>query len=393
MKKILRAYDYPIFIAVVLLSLFGLVMVYSASMITAVSHYQYPIDYFFQNQKGALILSFIMMVIAMILPYKLYKHKTFLMVMMGGIALLLIIVSIIGHTANNATSWFHIGTRSLQPAEFSKLAIIIYLSAMYGKKQDRINDIDKAVIPPIIFLVGICFLIILQPDYGSAAIILLIAASIILCSGMNLRSLGKLLIIFLLVVGVFFIGIVVTGNISNVFSEERISRFTGLSNPFDNGDEGYQLANSLLAIGSGGITGVGLGDSVQKYGYLPEPHTDFIMAIIAEELGIFGVLFVLGTLGFIVLRGLILSAKCKDPFGSLLLIGISSMIGIQVVINLGGATGLLPITGITLPFISYGGSSLLLLMVSIGVMENVIMRMNLLEQKEIVQTISDNKNM
>ena len=104
-------------------------------------------------------------------------------------------------------------------------------------------------------------------------------------------------------------------------------------------------------------------------------------------------MFVLGTLGFIVLRGLILSAKCKDPFGSLLLIGISSMIGIQVVINLGGATGLLPITGITLPFISYGGSSLLLLMVSIGVMENVIMRMNLLEQKEIVQTISDNKNM
>ncbi|MGY3314404.1 cell division protein FtsW (lipid II flippase) [Peribacillus simplex] len=114
MKKILRAYDYPIFIAVVLLSLFGLVMVYSASMITAVSHYRYPIDYFFQHQKSALILSFIMMVIAMILPYKLYKHKTFLMVMMGGIALLLIIVSIIGHTANNATSWFQIGTRCKQ---------------------------------------------------------------------------------------------------------------------------------------------------------------------------------------------------------------------------------------------------------------------------------------
>ncbi|WP_257985468.1 FtsW/RodA/SpoVE family cell cycle protein [Bacillus sp. V5-8f] len=393
MKRIVKAYDYPIFIAVVLLSLFGLVMVYSSSMITAVARYEYSMDHFFQNQKNALILSFIIMMFFMILPYKLYKHKTFLMVMMGGIAFLLLIVTIVGHTAGNATSWFKLGARGVQPAEFSKLAIIIYLSAIYGKRQDRINDIDKAVIPPIVFLAGICFLIILQPDYGSAAIILMIACAIILCSGMNLKSIGKLLTIFLLVAGIFILGVVVTGYTSDVFSKERISRFTGVSNPFDKGDEGFQLANALLAIGSGGITGVGLGDSVQKYGYLPESHTDFIMAIVAEELGIFGVLFVLGTLGFIVLRGLILSAKCKDPFGSLLLIGISSMMGIQVVINVGGVTGLLPITGITMPFISYGGSSLLLLMVSIGIMENVIMRMNVMEQKEIVQTSSGNKSM
>lgn len=393
LKRILKAYDYPIFIAVVLLSLFGLVMVYSSSMITAVARYGQEMNYFFQNQKNALILSFILMIIVMILPYKLYKHKIFLMIMMGGIALLLIVVSIVGHTANNATSWFKVGARSLQPAEFSKLAIIIYMAAIYGKRQDRINNIDKAVIPPIVFLAGICFLIILQPDYGSAAIILLISSTIILCSGMNLKSMGKLLMIFLVVAGVFFLGVVVTGNTSDVFSEERISRFTGLSNPFDKGDDGFQLANSLLAIGAGGITGVGLGDSVQKYGYLPESHTDFIMAIIAEELGIFGVSFVLLTLGFIVLRGFILSAKCKDPFGSLLLIGISSMIGIQVGINVGGVTGLIPITGITLPFISYGGSSLLLMMISIGIMENVIMRMNLLEQNENVQTSVDTESM
>ncbi|MDQ0217319.1 FtsW/RodA/SpoVE family cell cycle protein [Peribacillus cavernae] len=385
MKRILRAYDYPIFIAVVLLSLFGLVMVYSSSMITAVARYDRSMDYFFQNQKNALILSFIFMFIIMILPYKLYKNKLFLMIMMGAIALLLLFVSIFGHTANNATSWLRLGARSLQPAEFSKLAIIIYLSAIYGKRQDRINNIDKAVIPPIVFLAGICFLIILQPDYGSAAIVLLISSTIILCSGMNLKSMGKLLMIFLLVAGIISLAVVITGNASEIFSEERVSRFTGLSDPFEKGDDGFQLVNSLLAIGSGGITGVGLGDSVQKYGYLPESHTDFIMAIIAEELGIFGVLFVLLTLGFIVLRGFILSAKCKDPFGSLLLIGISSMIGIQVGINVGGVTGLIPITGITLPFISYGGSSLLLLMISIGIMENVIMRMNLLEQKEMEQ--------
>ena len=186
-----------------------------------------------------------------------------------------------------------------------------------------------------------------------------------------------------MLIGIVALGVLVTGNFSSIFSENKVSRFTGFADPFGTaGGDGYQLVNSLFAIGSGGITGVGLGDSVQKYGYLPESHTDFIMAIIAEELGIFGVGFVLLTLGFIVLRGFILSAKCKDPFGSLLLIGISSMIGIQVFINVGGVTGLIPITGITLPFISYGGSSLLLLMLSMGIYQNVIMRMNLLEQNE-----------
>ena len=153
--------------------------------------------------------------------------------------------------------------------------------------------------------------------------------------------------------------------------------------PFETEEgSGFQLANSLIAIGQGGLTGVGLGDSVQKYGYLPESHTDFIMAIIAEELGIFGVGFVLLSLAFIVLRGFKLSTKCKDPFGSLLLIGISSMIGIQVFINVGGVTGLIPITGITLPFISFGGTSLLLLMGSMGIYQNIVMRMNLLQEKE-----------
>ncbi|WP_254052858.1 FtsW/RodA/SpoVE family cell cycle protein [Bacillus sp. V59.32b] len=394
MKRIFKAYDYPIFIAVVLLSLFGLVMVYSSSMITAVARYEKEMDFFFQNQKNALILSFIVMLFVSILPYKLYKHKIFLMVMMGSIAMLLLIVYIFGHTAGGATSWFKLGARSMQPAEFSKLAIIIYLAAIYGKRQDRINNLDKAVIPPIVFLAGICFLIILQPDYGSALIVLAIAATIILCSGMNLKSIVKLGLIFLLVAGIIGFAVVITGNSSEVISEERLSRFTGLNDPFEKeGDEGFQLANSLLAIGSGGIMGVGLGDSVQKYGYLPEAHTDFIMAVIAEELGIFGVLFVLLTLGFIVLRGFVLSARCKDPFGSLLLIGISSMIGIQVAINVGGVTGLIPITGITLPFISYGGSSLLLLMISMGLMQNVIMRMNLLEQKEVVQQSEQNHNM
>jgi cell division protein FtsW len=382
-KRIIKAYDYPIFIAVVLLCLFGLVMVYSSSMITAVARYGYPMNYFYEKQKMALIISFIAMVILMIVPYKVYQNKKFLMFMMFSISGVLMIVEVFGHTAGGAQSWIKLGSSSIQPAEFAKLAVIIYLSAIYGKRQDRINNIDKAVIPPIGFLAFICLLIAIQPDYGTAAIVLLISCSIIVSSGMSFKSIGKLLLLFLGFASIIVLGFLITGNISKIFSGEQISRFTGYMDPFKTeGGSGYQLVNSLLAIGSGGLTGVGLGDSVQKYGYLPESHTDFIMAIIAEELGIFGVGFVLLTLGFIVLRGFKLSAKCKDPFGSLLLIGISSMIGIQVCINVGGVTGLLPITGITLPFISYGGTSLLLLMGSIGIFQNVVMRMNLLEEKE-----------
>ncbi|WP_409305180.1 FtsW/RodA/SpoVE family cell cycle protein [Peribacillus sp. SCS-155] len=385
LKRIIRAYDYPIFIAVVLLCLFGLVMVYSSSMITAVARYGQSMDFFLQKQRTSMIIGFIAMLMTMIFPYKAYANKKFLMTMMLGIAGLLGLLGIVGHTAGNATSWFQLGSRNLQPAEFAKLAMIIYLSAIYGKRQDRINNIDKAVIPPIVFLVIITALIVFQPDVGTAVVVLGISGAIILSSGMSLKSLSKLIGILLVAFAVIALGAVVTGQASELVSKERVSRFTGLAEPFSEEnakDAGYQLANSLLAIGSGGVTGVGLGDSVQKYGYLAESHTDFIMAIIAEELGIFGVIFVLGLLGFIVLRGFMLSAKCPDPYGSLLLIGISSMIGIQVVINIGGVTGLLPITGITLPFISYGGSSLLLLMLSMGVMQNVIMRMNLLEEKQ-----------
>lgn len=378
LKKMLRIYDFPIFFTTIALCLFGLIMVYSSSMISAVARYDFPVDYFYQKQKSALIIGFFGMLVAMIFPYKAYQGKDFLMWITGGTVALLILTFIIGHTAGNAQSWIKIGTRVIQPGEFSKLTIIIYLAAIFGKRQNRINQIDKAVFPPLILLMAICFLIAMQPDYGTALIILMIASSIIICSGMSLKSLSKLFSLLIVSVIIMFFLVIISGNIQSILSEERVSRFTSLIEPFETQeDAGYQLANSLIAIGAGGLSGQGLGQSFQKYGYLPESHTDFILAIIAEELGVFGVSFVLGGLSFIVLRSYILAARCKDPFGSLLIIGISSMIGIQVFINAGGVVGLIPITGITLPFISYGGSSLLLLMVSVGILQNVVMRSNI----------------
>jgi cell division protein FtsW len=368
-KNILKSYDYWLIIVIVLLSLFGLVMIYSSSMVSAIQFYEVESDYFFQKQKIFLLLSLIAFLFTAIFPYRALLSNKILIPMVLVSLVGLGILFIIGHVAGNAQSWIKIGSFSLQPSEFVKLGVIIYLSAVYAKKQSYINEFNKGVVPPLIYLFLVLFLVALQPDFGTAGIIFLIAVTIILSSGMNLKNIIKLITIVsvAMIPLLFFLQ-------DEIFSEERLSRFTSLQDPFaEEQDAGYHLVNSFLAIGSGGVNGLGLGKSIQKMGYLPESHTDFIMAVIAEELGIWGVSFVLLSLGFIVLRGILIGMKCKDAFGSLLAIGISSMIGIQAGINLAGISGLIPITGVPLPLVSYGGSSLLQLSIALGILVNVSM--------------------
>jgi cell division protein FtsW len=368
-KKIFKSYDYTLIIAIVLLSLFGLVMIYSASMVSAVQRYGYESDHFYQRQKLFLIGSTVVFIFAALFPYKIMRSTKFLVAMVGVSIFALFGLFIFGHVAGNAQSWFKIGALSLQPAEFVKIFVIIYLSAVYAKKQAYINQFNKGVLPPLAYLILVCALIAVQPDFGTAIIVALIGGMIILTSGMNLKNITKLLVIGLVIVAPFIIALQ-----DEIFSEQRMARFSVLNDPFvDEENYGFHLANSYIAIGSGGVNGLGLGKSVQKLGYLPESHTDFIMAVIAEELGIWGVSFVIITLGYIVLRGIYLGLKCKDPFGSLLAIGISSMIGIQTFINLAGVSGVIPLTGVPLPFVSYGGSSLLQLAIASGILVNVSM--------------------
>jgi cell division protein FtsW len=373
-KKILKCYDYSIIIAIILLCAFGLVMVYSASMATAVQRYGVPSDYFYQKQKMWLLCFAIIFLFAAIIPYKIMQFKKFLVVIVVSSIVSLLGLFAFGHVAGNAESWYQFGSIKLQPSEFVKLAVIIYLSAVYAKKQDYINQFNTGILPPLIFLFIVCGLIAIQPDFGTMLVIALIASTILLCSGLNLKSLGKLLgtsLIVLLPVAFVLKGF--------IFTEKRMSRFEILGNPFAakyvNG-AGFHLANSFIAIGSGGINGLGLGKSIQKLGYLPESHTDFIMAVIAEELGIWGVGFVILVIGYIVLRGIYIGLQCKDPFGSLLAFGVSGLIGIQTFINLGGVSGILPLIGVPLPFISYGGSSLLTLAAATGILVNVSMFVN-----------------
>ncbi|MBP2239988.1 cell division protein FtsW [Cytobacillus eiseniae] len=369
-KKILKSYDYTLIITVLILSIFGLVMVFSASMVTAVQINHVESDYFFNKQRHHLVISAVAFCIMAIFPYKAMLSNKILVPMvflsLGG----LLALFVFGQATNNAQSWFELGTRSLQPSEFVKLTVIIYLSAVYAKKQSYINEFNKGVVPPLAYLFLACVLVALEPDFGSAAIIFAIAATIIFTSGMNYKNIFKLGLI-----GIVIVTPIVLVMKDKIFTKVRMGRIEAFQDPFSS-EFGYQLVNSYLALGAGGLKGLGLGNSVQKLGYLPEAHTDFIMAVIAEELGILGVCFVLLSLGYIVLRGVFIGLKCKDPFGSLLAIGISSMIGIQSFINLAGISGVIPLTGVTLPFVSYGGSSLLQLALAMGILVNVSMFVN-----------------
>jgi len=371
-KKILKSYDYTLIIVIILLCAFGLVMIYSASMAYAVQRYQVKSDFFYQRQKIFLLIFAVIFLISALVPYKIMKFTKWFQAPMVLTSLVALIgLFVFGQVKNNAQSWYQIGSFLFQPSEFVKLAVIIYLAAVYAKKQPYINKFNKGVLPPLVYLFIVCTLIAIQPDFGTAVIIAAIATTMILSSGMSFKSISKLIIMVLIVL----IPLILV-SWGKIFSNEQMSRFEVMGNPFDEKyvqDAGFHLANSYIAIGSGGVNGLGLGKSIQKLGYLPESHTDFIMAIIAEELGVWGVGFVIILLSYIVLRGIYVGIQCKDPFGSLLAFGISSMIGIQTIINLAGVSGLLPLTGVPLPFISYGGSSLLMLAGASGILVNVSM--------------------
>ncbi|WP_066066387.1 FtsW/RodA/SpoVE family cell cycle protein [Neobacillus soli] len=369
-KKIIKSYDYSLIIAIALLCAFGLVMVYSSSMAWAVSpRYGVEADHFYQKQKLFMLGSLVFFLLTALFPYKIMKSTKFLLPMVFLSVLGLLGLLIFGKIAGNAQSWYQIGPLKLQPSEFVKLCVIIYLAAVYAKKQTYINQFNQGVLPPLAYLIIVCSFIAMEPDYGTAIIIALIGATIIFSSGMNIKNIIKLILIGAIIILPFILVFQ-----DKIFTEKRMGRVTAVSDPFaDVQKTGFQLANSYIAIGSGGVNGLGLGKSVQKLGYLPESHTDFIMAIIAEELGMWGVGFVILTLTYIVLRGLYIGLRCKDPFGSLLAIGVSSMIGIQAFINLGGVSGIIPLTGVPLPFISYGGSSLLMLAISAGILVNISM--------------------
>ncbi|WP_163579626.1 FtsW/RodA/SpoVE family cell cycle protein [Gracilibacillus saliphilus] len=366
MKQKTKTFDFLLMLSPLLLAGFGVVMVYSASMVTSVIMREDPAYSLALKQAMYLLIGLGFFLFASYFKYTLYLKLTKWIVLFMFISL--IWVDLFGSTINNAQSWVAIGPFSVQPAEFAKIGLIIYLAAIYTKKLNYIDDFFKAVIPPLIITSALTALIIKQPDIGTAAIVFAIACTVIFSSGIKFKHLSILMLIgLILLIAVGF----------HMVTDVRISRFTGAYQPFEDPDQGgYQLIQSYIAIGTGGLSGVGIGQGIQKLGYLTQAESDFIMAVIAEELGLFGVLFVLVNLSIIVIRGLFIAKKCDNPFGTLLAIGISSMVGIQAVVNLGAISGLLPITGVPLPFVSAGGSSLIMLLFSVGILNNIARHVN-----------------
>ncbi len=376
LKKLFKNYDYSIVAAMFLLLVFGLIMIYSSSMVVAVTNFDppRPSHYFFVKQLQWLAIGTIVFLVALLLPYKIYER---LMKPIFFISLfLLIAVLMVGSVYNYGQRWISIGGFTIQPSEIVKIGLIIYLASIFSRKQKYIDDFKKAVAPPLIVISVFFFLVAKQPDLGTAVIIVGISGVMIACSGMKAKHLFSL-------IGLCIIAVSLIATSLPVFlSDEQMSRFTGAYDPFsDPEDAGYHLINSYMAMASGGILGRGLGNSIQKFGFLPEPYTDFIMAIIIEELGLFGTIYVIGLLAFIVFKGFMIGIRCRDTFGSLLAIGIASLIAIQSVVNMGAISGLLPITGAPLPFISYGGSFLILIMLSMGILVNISAFANMNREK------------
>lgn len=352
--------DWYLIISIIFLALFGLVMIYSASFVQGYEHYN-NISHFFDRQLQWLVISGVLFIFFMFFPYRHFRKLAPWIVGFSILLLSLILIPGVGHDVNGSKRWIRIAGFTIQPSEFVKLGSIIYLAYVYSRKQAYINKFFTGVMPPLIVVIIFFFLIMLQPDLGTATSIVLVAGLIAFCSGarlLHLISLGSL--------AVWALYHYATS------APYRLNRLLGHRNPFElEQTEGYQLVQSYIAIAHGGISGAGIGQSVQKLFYLPEAHTDFILAIISEELGLLGIASVFFVMFLIIGRGILIGARCRDTFGSLLAFGLVFQLAIQVIFNAGAVSGLLPITGIPFPFLSYGGSSLMITLISMGILANI----------------------
>ncbi|MCM3547571.1 stage V sporulation protein E [Niallia circulans] len=352
--------DWVLIGATVALTLFGLLMVYSASYVEGY-FLETPNPYYYVTRQAVwLVLAIAVFLVVMHFQYRHYKKLTPAIVVIA-LCLLVLVLVIGGGSEVGATRWIRIGPMNLQPSEFVKIGMAIYLAQVYSQKQAYINDFVRGILPPLI-IVGVAFALIMrQPDLGTGTSILMTAILMVFVSGARWKHL----------IGLGLVGATVFAALA-VFEPYRLERLTSFVNPFASPDDsGFQLINGYLAISNGGVTGLGLGQSLQKMRMLPEGHTDFILAVISEELGLLGLVFIFGCYAIILFRGISIGAKCKNPFGSLLAFGIVFQLAIQIVFNVGAVSGMLPITGITLPLVSYGGTSLLITLVAIAILANI----------------------
>jgi len=380
LKERLKLLDKWIVIPFVGLILFSVIAVYSASNYSAMEEFGNS-NYYLVRQSIVVFISLIIAFFVYIFPFRVLKKKKAILFGTVGIFALLIIVLFLPARLG-ARRWIPLPVFNLQPAEFAKIFVIWYLAYIFSRNQKELeSEFLQTIIKPSILVGVIFFLILLQPDTGTAIIIGLMTIFMLSASGASLKYGLSFILLGVTLVGSLTFIIYKFGDSIPVLGY-RYDRFLGLWDPFGYYESfGNQLVNSYYALSRGGIFGVGIGNSVQKTGYLPFPYTDFIMAIIGEELGLAGVTAILVALGMIIGRAFYLGSHSKDSFNSLIYIGVGSMLLTQTLINLAGLTGLIPITGVTFPLLSYGGSSLMVVSISIALIANASTQDRLNERK------------
>ena len=361
MKKInMKSIDYALLCAILLLLFIGVVMVYSSSSYYAL--YQkdvYNTDYYFIKEITWVIVGTIGMAITMSIDYHIYKKFTPWLVLIT--LALLIIVLFAGADINGAVRWIRLGPLSFQPSELAKYVLVLYLALLIDKRKNKIKKFGEGTILYLCIAAVFAGLVLLEKNLSITAIIMMVAFIMILVGGAKISHLLSL------------VPVGIAAGLALIFTQSyRLDRLTSFLNPWaDPSGDSYQLIQSLYALGSGGIFGVGLGNSRQKALFMPEPHNDFIFSIIGEELGLIGCIFIISIFMFIVIRGTTIAVKARDNYGFLLAIGIISVIAIQAIINIAVVSGSMPVTGVPMPFISYGGTSLVFNLGAMGILLNI----------------------
>ncbi|NLM10196.1 MAG: putative lipid II flippase FtsW [Clostridiaceae bacterium] len=355
-----RDFDFWIFVTVLLLLALGVSMVYSASSYYASRKFGNK-EYYLIRQLIWAAIGIVAMLIVSRIDYRRLAQFSPILMLVSIILLILVRIPGIGSNVNNAWRWFNFGFMSFQPSEMAKLSIILFFSFSLSKKNEMLQYFWKGLVPYLLVIGIIDALLMLQPHYSATILITGVSVIILFVAGAKIWHL-ILLAIPVIPLGIYFA----------VSEEYRLKRVLTFLDPFeDPTDAGYQIINSLYAIGSGGIFGKGIGQSMQKHLYIPEPHTDFIFSIAAEELGFIGATTILLLFLVLIWRGIRIAMHAPDTLGSLIAVGITSLISLQVIVNVAVVTSSMPVTGMPLPFFTAGGSSLAFLLVGIGMLLNI----------------------
>lgn len=368
--------DFQLLMLTLLLVGFGIVMVFSSSSSIAQVNQDFGNDpmYFTKRQIAFGVAGMLGMLITMNIPYEKFK-KLFVPVFILAIILLMIVP--FAESINGASSWLKIGSFGIQPTELAKITTIMYLSALISKKGERFRDLRTGYIPVMVIVGFVAGLIMLQPDLGSCFILVATAGLLIFAGGANLKhilgSIGLLILGASIVMGASALWDKINPSETvTAKSNYKLNRIQAFIDPWEDPQHaGYNLIQSMTAIGHGGLTGTGFGQGIQKLHYLPNAYNDFIFSVIGEEFGFIGSILFLLLYIYFIWRGILVSLRSHTVYGTLMGVGIMGLIAIQAFINIGGVTRTIPITGVTLPFISYGGSSLLVMMVSMGIVLSI----------------------